>query len=205
MSTPISMPTNVGFKTSRFSLQRKTSVTTSPFTGEQQVFAHSYALWTATYTLPPMKRENASQWLSFFMKLKGKQGTFLANDPDATSPLGTITGSVTLSSSASIGDESINISTSNNSKTGAFKAGDYIQIGSGADSRLYMVTDDVNTNSSGNATVNIQPAIKKSATSGASVIYNDPKGVFRMDVDELGWDANHCSVYGLTFSCTEAM
>ena len=204
MSTPISMPSNIGFKSSRFSLSRKTSISQSPFTGAQQVYAHSQALWTASYTLPPMKREKASEWLSFFMKLKGREGTFLAYDPDAKAPLGKITGAVTLDGAISIGDSSIDVSTTNNSKVDAFKAGDYIQIGSGADSRLYMITDDADTDSSGDTTLNIQPSIKKSATSGSSVIYNDPKCVFRLDIDDIGWDTNHCSVYGLTFSCTEA-
>ena len=205
MSTPVTMPSNTGFKDSRFGIMRKTSVTQSPFSGAPQVYSHPFALWNGTYTLPPMKREKASEWIAFMMKLKGREGTFYAYDPDAKEPQGKVTTSVTLNGAIAVGDTSIDVDCSNNNLTDAFKAGDYIQIGTGSNARLYMITDDANTNSTGGATLEIQPPVKKASASGSTVVVDNPVGVFRMDSDDLGWDANHVSVFGISFSFTEVV
>ena len=48
------------------------------------------------------------------------------------------------------------------------------------------------------------PKIKSAATSGSTVTYNSPQGLFRMDSNELMWDTKAVSVYGISFSCTES-
>ena len=68
---PLTMPTSPAFTDTTFSLQRQVGINSSPFTGNQQVYEHSMALWKAVVTLPPMKRDQAGQWHSFFMKLHG--------------------------------------------------------------------------------------------------------------------------------------
>ena len=107
---PISMPTNVGFVSSNWKLERQVAVTESPFTGQQSIYEYSKALWKGTFTLPPMKRSDASQWQSFFLKLHGRKGTFLAGDPDAKSIQGAASGTITTTSALSIGDDTVPIS-----------------------------------------------------------------------------------------------
>ena len=154
--------------------------------------------------MPPMQRSQAAAWNAFFMKLHGRIGTFLLADPDAKEPRGSITGSPTLNANASIGDFTIDIATAQNSESNIFLAGDYIQLGSAGTTKLYMVVDDATSNASGVVTVQIEPSIKLAATSGAAVTINNPRGLFRMTTDELGWDADYVSRYGITFACTEA-
>ena len=36
------------------------------------------------------------------------------------------------------------------------------------------------------------------------ITYTNPKGVFRLDEDASGWEANAASTYGFTFSASEA-
>ena len=133
--------------------------------------------------------------------LRGRRGTFLLGDQDAKVPqinkitAGTITGSVTLSSNADIGDTVLNIS-----GTTAFKAGDYIQLGSSSSARLYLVVED----QGGGSTIQVEPKLKTAVTSGSTVTYDSPQGLFRMDSNELMWDTNAVSVYGISFSCSEA-
>lgn len=205
MSSPITPPTQTAFKESRFELRRKTGMSTSPFSGVQQVYEHPYALWAGVYTLPPLSKAQASAWRAFFIKLKGKSGTFLIGDPDAMEPNGSVSGSVVLTSNASVGDESINVDTAINNGTDVFKAGDMIQLGSGADARLYMVTDDADTNASGGCTLNVMPAIKLAKSSGESVVYTNPAGVFRLESDITGWDVDSMGVHGISFACQEAL
>ena len=201
ISYPLTMPSTPAFVSQQWSTIRGTGMSESPFTGGQQTVEFAYAKWKAVLTLPPMRRPTASAWTAFFAKLRGRSGTFLLGDQDAKVPqinkitAGTINGDVTLSSNADIGDTVLNIS-----GTTAFKAGDYIQLGSASSSRLYIVVED----QAGGSTIQVEPKLKASATSGSTVTYNSPQGLFRMDSNELMWDTNAVSVYGISFSCTEA-
>jgi len=202
---PLTMPTSPYYTKATWSLQRKTAISVSPFSGAQQIYEYDYALWTGTLTLPPMKREDAANWQAFILKLHGRKGTFLLGDPDARTPRGNISGAVTLGANASVGDFTITLSTIQTSQVNAFRAGDYIQLGSAGTSKLYMIVDDANTDSSGDATVNIEPAIKQAGTSGDTVVTNNPKGLFRMVSPETDWDTDDVGKYGISFNVMEAL
>ncbi len=202
---PLTLPTTPAFSKARWSLKRVTAVSESPFTGQQQVFDYGYALWQAVLTLPPMMRSDAANWEAFMMKLHGRKGTFLLGDPDAKVIQGGANTTATLNADIAVGDFVVPINTNNVNMTNVFKAGDYIQIGSAAAAKLYMIVDNATSNSSGVASVNVEPAVKTAASSGASVDYTAAQGVFRMDTADLGWDTNEVSRYGITFSCTEAL
>ena len=198
---PLTLPSSK-FTSSSFQLQRKSAVSQSPFTGKQQVHLHSnFALWKASLTLAPMKRADASLWQSFFAKLRGRSGTFYLGDPDATTPQGAGAGTITLASNATAGDTTISITGfSNGNNVVVLKAGDYITVGG----TLHMVVADA-TKSGTNVSVDIEPIIKNTTSSSGSVTITGAKGKFRLDDEIVGWDANHVSVYGFTFSCTEAV
>lgn len=202
---PLTTPTSPSFVTSEFRLRRAVSLSESIFTGQQKVYEHSTAVWTAVLTLPPMKRNQAALWHAFYMKLHGRKGTFLVGDPDGKNPQGSISGAVTVDGDHSIGDYTIDLTTTQASEVGQFKAGDYIQFGSGASARLHMVVEDADSNSSSETTVTIEPSLKAALTDGDSVTYTNAKGVFRMTDNELGWSANNMNVYGLSFSCVEVV
>lgn len=201
---PLTMPTQTAFSGSRFEMRRKTSVSESPFSGVQQVYEHPYALWAGVFTLPPLNKAQAAEWRAFFMKLNGRSGTFYAGDPDAMSPNGSVTGSVTLTANADLMDTSISVDTAIISGTDVFMAGDMIQLGDGSDARLYMVLENTDTDASGGCTLSIAPSIKLAQTSGASVTYENPVGVFRLESDVTGWDANNVGVHEMSFACQEA-
>lgn len=202
---PLTVPSSPYYQKSTWALQRKTALSVSPFSGAQQIFEYDFALWSATMSLPPMLRSDAANWQAFILKLHGRKGTFLLGDPDARTPRGTISGGVTLGAGVAVGAYTIAISTSQNSLANAFRAGDYIQLGSAATSKLHMIVDDVNTDSSGNADINIEPAIKTSEASGGTVVYTNPKGLFRMESPMIDWDADEVSKYGITFDAMEAL
>lgn len=205
-SYPLTMPVTPAPVASRFAIRRAVAMAQSPFTGQQQVYEWPMALWVAEIKLPPMKRETAAAWQSFFMQLHGRRGTFLLGDPDAKNPRGAISLSATptLNTAVAIGDYDVSIAGVGNSIV-AFKAGDYIQIGSAATAKLYMITADATSNGSGVVSVSVEPTIKAAASGGAAVTFISPKAVFRMDSNELSWDADHVSKYGITFSATEAL
>lgn len=201
---PLTLPTHTGIRSSRFELVRKTAVVESPFSGKIQVHSYDdFAQWKATIELPRMKKEDWRLWAAFFVKLRGRRGTFLMGDPDYKSNSGAATGTLTTSGTVSAGATSVTITGLSANQTGSFKAGDYISM----NDQLVMIIEDASSNLSGNATVEFEPKLKNPVVSGASVNYTAgalPVCRFRLDTDVTGWDADMVSNYTMTFSCTEA-
>ena len=91
------------------------------------------------------------------------------------------------------------------STTGYLKAGDYIQLGSAATAQFYKVLTDADSNSSGEATLQIWPNLRSSPSDGATVVVSNAKGVFRLSSNETSWNINRLSLYGITFGATESL
>lgn len=80
-------------------------------------------------------------------------------------------------------------------------AGDYIQVGT----QLFMVTTDATSDASGNATLDIWPAIRSSPADNTTVTVEYPVGIFRLADQTPQWSANETSLYGISFQATEAV
>ena len=202
-SYPLTLPTVTGITTQNWAMERVVAVTESPFTNQEQVFEHEGAQWKATFTLPPMKKESAAVWLAFLMSLRGRRGTFKIGDQDRKTIQGVATGTILVNGASQTGN-AINLDGFANSTNNVFKAGDYIQI----NSYLYMISADVNSNSSGEATVYVEPSLRSGIeviNDNTTVIYTNTTTVMRLDSNELNWDTNNVSVYGISFACSEAL
>ena len=55
------------------------------------------------------------------------------------------------------------------------------------------------------ATIQIEPALKVAITTSTACSINNCVGVWRLDTNEIGWDADRASTYGFSFSCSEAI
>ena len=192
ISYPLSLPTNIGMASIELRAKNTVAVSSSPFTYKQTVYAYDGQMWEADVTLPPMNRDDAESWIAFLMSLKGRYGTFLLNDPSATSVRGTAT-SATITGAA--GDSSVSVS-----MTGTLKAGDYLQLGSGNDSTLHKVLADQN----GTGTLEIWPKLRK-ARSHVTADLTSARGLFRLASNETAWSVNDASFYGISFGATEVV
>jgi hypothetical protein len=202
-SYPLTLPTATGITTQNFSLLRVVAVTESPFTKQEQVYEHEGSQWKATVTLPPMLKTNASIWLAFLMSLRGQRGTFKLGDQDRKTIQGVATGTILVNGAAQTGN-AIDLDGFANSTNNVFKAGDYIQI----NSYLYMVSADVNSNGSGEATVYVEPSLRsaiETINDGTTVIYTNTTTIMRLDTNELEWQTDNVSKYGISFSCSESL
>jgi len=202
-SYPLTLPTITGIKTQNFGLNRVVAVTESPFTNQEQVYEHDGAQWKATFTLPPMKKDSAAIWLAFLMSLRGRRGTFKIGDQDRKTIQGTATGTVLVRGAAQTGN-AINLDGFTASRANVFLAGDYIQI----NSYLYMVSANVTADGSGQATVYVEPSLRtgiEAINDNTTVIYSNTTTVMKLDNNELNWDTNQVSVYGISFSCSESL
>jgi len=201
---PLSLPT-VGLFV-RFSLtsQSVNAESVSPFTLEKQIQTHQGMLWRAGITIAPKKRPDAEQWRSFFLKLNGIQGTFLMGDLGAKLPRGITTGSPQVDGAGQTGLV-LNTEGWTTGVTGILLAGDYIQIGTGLTSRLYKVLNDVNSDGGGLATLDIWPQLRESPADSATIITNDPKGLFRLESSVALSEVSTSAFYGFGFRAREAI
>lgn len=204
-SYPLIIPTSPSnFSTSEWTIRRTVAVSTSPFTYGSQASDFGGSQWATTVKLPPMLREDAVAWQVFFMQLHGRLGTFKLGDPDGRTIRGGCTGTINVNGSHSVGAYSVAVENAPNS-TVIFKTGDYIQFGSGATQKLHIVTADCTSNGSGQATVEIEPPLKTALADDSTIVYANTTCIMRMDSNDLSWNADKVSVYGISFSCSEAL
>lgn len=204
---PLSLPTTVGMSSISLAAENAVAISTSPFSYKQQVVQHQGQRWTATCTLAPMKRQDAEAWVAFLISLKGQYGTFLLGDPNCVDAQGSASvtpGTPRVNGGGQTGD-TLNIDGLPVSETGYLLPGDYIQLGSASTATLHKVLTQVNTNSSGQATLDIWPGIRTAPLNDSVVIVNNCQGRFRLSSNVTQWEINNISSYGITFDCVEAI
>lgn len=204
---PISYPVNfpaVGIRSMTIRARNVVGISASPFTGQQQVYKHQGQWWESEVTLPPMKRADAEQVVAFLISLSGRFGTFLLGDNANTSPRGVGTGTPLVNGGGQTGDTLITDGWTT-SQTGILKAGDWIQLGSGAGTRLHKVLEDANSDGSGNATFTLWPNLRLVPSNDDPLIVSSPKGIWRLSSNETEFSIDEASIYGITFACIEAL
>ena len=206
ISYPLSHPTT-GIAQIELRALNAVAYSRSPFTFAGVSYEYAGKMWQADVTLPAMARSDAEQWISWLISLKGQKGTFYLGDPAATTPLGSGRDSdtVTTDGSTAAGSNTIDITSAPVSQTDYLKAGDYLQIGTGSTRQLFKVLADVDTDSSGDATVDVWPDVRSTIATGSAVTMESTKGIFRLASNETAFSINEASIYGITFGAMEAV
>jgi hypothetical protein len=206
ISYPLSLPTSIGIAQIELRATNAVAVSRSPFTFSTQVHAYSGQSWQADVTLPSIRRDLAEEWVAWLISLKGQLGTFYLGDPNAVTPRGSARDTHTiLVNGATSSGNTLAIDDAPASQTGYLKAGDYMQVGTGTSRQLFKVLADVNTNGSGQATVDIWPDVRTTIANNAAVTVENTKGIFRLSSNEQGFSINEASFYGISFGAIEAI
>jgi hypothetical protein len=135
------------------------------------------------------------------MECHGRAGTFYLGDWDSRTPRGTAR-AATVNGAGQTGT-AIALGGMVNGAT--LLPGDMIQLGSGSAAKLHMITGGGNAAAGGGAVFQIEPAIRVAPASGSVVTLVNPKGVFRLSSNDQGWNSDAFPLYGVTFSCHEAL
>jgi hypothetical protein len=180
-----------------------TSMTQSGFSFAQQVGANTGQRWEAEITLPPMFDDDAEEWLAWLASMRGHLGTFTMGDPMRARPRGlapqyTLNDYFDVNGAGQTGS-TLNIDGIRPSSEFVFMAGDYVQIGSGATARLHKVLQRVDSNGSGEATLDLWPNIRTAPADNDPVTFINPVGLWRLATNSIDWTINEASQYGLTF------
>lgn len=189
---PLALPTSIGIAQITLSANNAVAISQSPFTFQQQIIRHPGQRWTASISIPPVRRDLAEPWVAFLLAMNGPVGTFLLGDPNGKAPQGTAT-SATITGTAGSASPTITM-------TGTLLAGDYIQLGSGATATLHKVLQD----RSGTGTIEIWPALRSDVTSATATLTNTV-GRFRLQGTQQSFNINDASIYGIGFDAVEAL
>ena len=133
MAKLIDMPTSPNFVRSNFSLFRTIGMTVSPYTGKTKTQEFDGVFWNAEVSLPPMRRDQAVNWQSFLLNLKGQINHFKFTDPDALTNTGTYS-TAFLTSELRTNNTSVQLSfsgstiTAGSSTFSSTKVGDFIVV-----------------------------------------------------------------------------
>jgi len=201
---PLTLPSHTGIRNITLRAVNTVGLTQSPFTYAQQAVAHSGQRWEVDVTLPAMNRSDAEQWVAFLISLRGQLGTFTLGDPVGASPRGSAGGTPLVNGASQIGG-TLNIDGCTASQTGWLKAGDYIQLGTAGSATLHKVLADVDSNGSGQVSLDLWPYIRTAPSDNASVTLTNTVGRFRLASNIQNWSIRETALYGITFGGVEAI
>jgi hypothetical protein len=159
-------------------------------------------MWSLDFTLPKMSRQSAAPWRGWMAELIGQQNVFQMGDPYCTTPLGAALGAPTCLTTGTfnlINSNSLVTVGWTGSVDGQLKSGDYIQLGY----HLHVVTEDVNSDGAGTATIKIWPSLRESPTLGTALILSNTKGLFRLASNTRAWHGDFTKLLQISFKATE--
>lgn len=189
----------------QFGITPTVAVSSSPFSGEQQVYEWSAAPWQASFEVIVRSPEHRAAMMSFIASMRGRRGTVLLGPRHASRPRGTAnTSGVTVGSGGgTTGGRTLPLAGLGAAAT--LLAGDFLQISSGANSRLHCIVENATADGSGNATVTIEAPLRADYASGVAVTLTSPKGVFRSTTNEFLTYMQMGGVLTASFSFIEAL
>lgn len=204
MTYPLTFPENC-VSMVVMSMQFVNSESQSPFTLEQQFYPWGAQQWVVDMTNTPVKDYTTAQdFIAFMLKLRGKYGTFLLGDPSYTTAQGAWSGTPVVDGSGQFGSTLLIRGASINITNYAVR-GDYIQIGTGLNARLYKVLENANSDGSGDVSLTVAPDVRPNTADGAAIITTNPKGLFRSSSNEPSWSYDTDKIFRFAFSAVEAI
>ena len=188
MARIITMPTTPNFIRSNFRLVRAVGSISSPYTGKIRTQEYDGVFWEATVTLPPMRRDVASNWQSFLLELEGPINHFKFADPDAITNIGTYDGSTLLSDHRiNATSQTLAFNNTNNVITGSgdvfdgLAVGDFIVI-TGADDTANNGTHKITTFTDAN-TIRVDTTLTTKTNDSGISIKSNVKGATGLNLD----------------------
>ena len=200
---PLTFP-DVPVTSSSFRLVNLVADNTSPFTGEQQVYAYPGQYWEGEITLSNLSREHASLVQAFMAKCRGKFGTFLFHDTHAdalgvrgSGETGAVNGSGQSGNTLNLDGFTPN--------TLIASACDYFQLGNALTVELKMLTENVLSDANGEAVAVFEPNVRRIPNDNEAISFSSPKGLFRLSENIVEWSSGEPNFYDINIAFREAV
>jgi len=199
---PLDLPTSFGASEFTIDLISAVSVSESPFSFAQQVQEHPGEAWEINFVLNLLNRDQAEAYNAFLLSLAGRVGSFTMAIPGSETPRGVATGTPLVKGAGQTG-RSLIVDGFTISTTGILKAGDWIQLGTGLSTRLHKVLADVNSNGSGEVTLDLAPKIVTAPADNTTVVVTNAKGLFRLKSNSNPVNIKPPNQHSVQFSARE--
>ena len=202
ISYPRTLPSSPGIKTNRFGMVFNVDTQESPISKQANHDIKAGHRWEGMFTYPPMKEGTAREWKAWFATMYGPAKTFFCYDPDIRTPQGSAdTGSDTpLVKGASQTGTSITTDGWRNSSVGLLLPGDHVQI----DGQLKVVTVRMDSDGSGNATLEFMPPLHVSPGDNTAIVFENPVGTFKLEGLSVPWESNQFGIHEFAISFVES-
>lgn len=200
MNYPLDLPTSIAPDNITFYADNVTISSSSPFTYQEQILAYPGKRWRADVSIPPCKADLAEPWVAFLLGLNGQEGTFLLGDPLNTSLRGVATRVIKKNFQTG---SNIDCNITPDPFADGVVLGDWLQRGTGLDSRLHKIVGIEQTTAS-SGFLDIWPPILDS-TASEDFIISDTTGLFRLTSNAQPWSINNANSYGIQFSCVSVV
>ena len=184
-------------RTSTRLLRASAAVTSSPFSGVQQVQDWGGEWWEYQIELAVRQDADGRALSAFFANLRGPVSPFLYDDPAIRNA-----GSYGTPLVGGAGQTGNSLTTDGWSATG-LKAGDFFSLGSDAATRLYQATADV-APSAGSATVEFVPALRSAPSDNDPLEVVSPKVALRL-TSPVPAQIEAGDLYRFSFTAREAL
>ena len=171
--------------------------------GKRSVKQFAAQYFSFSVQMPPMKQADFQQYYAFLVKQKGSFEDFTFEYP--LDNLGADKGETDILANGvqAIGDSTIAMDGFSVSTDDVLKGGDLIKF-SGHD-KVYMVTGDVNSNASGQATVSIEPPLQAALADNEAVTVNKPSFTVALVQDDVLYSTDAAGFFTLSFDVREVL
>lgn len=181
--------------TSDFAVFRSRSLSGKRFARQGE-----YHLWRLKVSFNRMTPDEARPLMAFLNSQRGGYETFTIIPDSLKTPRGNW-GTITVSSVTD--DNTIVMTGFSNSDADAVKAGDVFTLA--GDTKVYMVNADAASDGSGNATVNFDPDLVATPSSGAAVTHTNVAFTVEQDRNTISWRRSGFFYDQFTIDLVEAM
>lgn len=203
---PVLTLPNYRFVSSQFGIESNVATFESIFTKSGQTVEWPGAKWWAQLVLPPIKDKQSGPWRALLAKLRGGAGRIYVGDPDyaVSGPQGTALGAGVVNGANQVGTTLVT-SGWTPSQAKLFSIGDYIAFNTSAGRELKMVSADVASDASGNASIPIEPPIRVSPSHSQAIIVSQPSCIMRLVDPRCAWDSDRLRYQSITLDLIEAL
>jgi hypothetical protein len=181
MSIIVTYPTgaNLAFTDIEFGITRKTVGLDSPYTGKGQTLAMVYAKWFFKGNFSQIDQTNAGQLKSFLTQLHGGANKFRFPVPNMGLFSGYVGAAGLVNGAGQTGTTLITDGWSHSALI--FKDGDCFTV----NDEYKMVIGDSTSNSSGQLTLTIEPALRASPADNTALIIVNPTVMMKSTTDQV--------------------
>lgn len=176
---------------------------TSPFTGQQQIYAHRGQFWALELSFPPMPVGYAKLWRTWFMNQNGLENSFYYRPILESTSSGVITAADGLDINGAQAAQSTDLDITGPLSTNSLlEVGDFLEC----NTQLIQVRGGtLDSDGSGNLTINIWPYVRDAISDTTTVYHQGPRGLFRLEHSDFSYQQSMPGIIdGFTIVSREA-